>query len=111
MTLWYLILHRGCVGEWCRSLCAHILRVRYETPDEWRGLIKAQQETIRLPAFDRAIVSDAFKRGEKDGNNPRMVVQVSDIWCDESGYARACASPGAAIYFCRRDKMVDLDVD
>lgn len=78
ITSRYWTLHRGCAVEWCRSLCAHILRVRYETPDEWRGLIKAQQETIRLPAFDRAIVRDAFKRGEKNGNNPRMVVQVSD---------------------------------
>ena len=75
------------MGEWCRSLCAHILRVRYETPDEWRGLIKAQQETIRLPAFDRTIIKNAFKRGEKNGNNPRMVVQVSDRWYNQFGYA------------------------
>jgi hypothetical protein len=29
-----------------RSLAAHILRVRYETPEEWAGLLIAQDNTI-----------------------------------------------------------------
>lgn len=58
------------------SLCAQILRVRYETPSEWRGLIKAQQETLRLENFNPQVIADAYKRGEEAGNKPRLVVQV-----------------------------------
>ncbi|CAN0534647.1 unnamed protein product, partial [Ectocarpus sp. 12 AP-2014] len=57
-------------------LCVQILRVRYESPTEWRGLIKAQQETLRVEAFNPQVVSDAYQRGKEAGNNPRLVVQV-----------------------------------
>lgn len=59
-----------------RSLCVQILRVRYETPSEWRGLIKAQQETLRLERFNPKVISDAYQRGQKAGTKPRLVVQV-----------------------------------
>lgn len=58
------------------SLCVQILRVRYESPSEWRGLIKAQQETLRVERFNPQVVSDAYQRGKEAGNNPRLVVQV-----------------------------------
>lgn len=58
------------------SLCAQILRVRYETPSEWRGLIKAQQETVRVGNYNPQVVWDAFKRGQEAGNKARLVVQV-----------------------------------
>ena len=53
-----------------------ILRVRYETPSEWRGLIKAQQETLRVENFNPQVITDAYKRGDEAGNKPRLVVQV-----------------------------------
>ncbi len=58
------------------SLCVQILRVRYETPPEWRGLIKAQQETLRAENFNPEVIKDAYNRGLAAGNNPRLVVQV-----------------------------------
>lgn len=63
----------GCVNG---SLCVQILRVRYETPSEWRGLIKAQQETLRVENFNPQVIADAYKRGAEAGNKPRLVVQV-----------------------------------
>lgn len=58
------------------SLCAHILRVRYETLPEWRGLIKAQQETVRVENYDPQVIADAFERGQKAGNRARRIIQV-----------------------------------
>ena len=58
------------------SLCAQILRVRYETLPEWRGLIKAQQETVRVENYDPQVIATAFERGQKAGNRARRVVQV-----------------------------------
>lgn len=63
------------------SLCAQILRVRYETPSEWLGLIKAQQETVRVGNYDPKIIVDAFKRGQDAGNKARLVVQVQRVAC------------------------------
>ncbi|CAN0124837.1 unnamed protein product [Ectocarpus sp. 6 AP-2014] len=59
-------------------LCVQILRVRYESPSEWRGLIKAQQETLRVERFNPQVVSDAYQRGKESGNNPRLVVQLAE---------------------------------
>lgn len=61
------------------SLCAHILRVRYETLPEWRGLIKAQQETVRVGNYDPQVIADAFERGQKAGNRARRVIQVGKV--------------------------------
>lgn len=46
--------------------------------DEWRGLIKAQQESVRMPSFDPLVIRDIYKRGQEAGNEPRMVIQVGD---------------------------------
>ncbi|CAB1100843.1 unnamed protein product [Ectocarpus sp. CCAP 1310/34] len=59
-------------------LCVQILRVRYESPSEWRGLIKAQQETLRVERFNPQVVWDAYQRGKEAGNNPRLVVQLAE---------------------------------
>lgn len=61
------------------SLCVHILRVRYETPSEWKGLIKAQQETTRVGSYNPQVIVDAYKRGQAAGNKARLVVQVGAI--------------------------------
>ncbi|CAM9289999.1 unnamed protein product [Chrysoparadoxa australica] len=37
-----------------KTLCAHVLRVRYETPEEWSGLLDAQAETIDTRPIDEA---------------------------------------------------------
>ncbi|CAN0127872.1 unnamed protein product [Ascophyllum nodosum] len=60
------------------SLCAQILRVRYETLPEWRGLIKAQQETVRVENYDPQVIATAFERGQKAGNRARRVVQLAE---------------------------------
>ncbi|CAM9689873.1 unnamed protein product [Pylaiella littoralis] len=65
-------------GHGERSLCVQILRVRYETPSEWRGLIRAQQETLRVERFNPQVITDAYKRGDEAGNNPRLVVQLAE---------------------------------
>lgn len=67
------VLFACCVDG---SLCVQILRVRYETPSEWRGLIKAQQETLRVENFSPQVIANAYQRGEEAGNKPRVVVQV-----------------------------------
>ncbi|CAM9806230.1 unnamed protein product [Scytosiphon promiscuus] len=59
-------------------LCVQILRVRYETPAEWRGLIRAQQETLRVERFNPKVISDAYKRGQEAGTKPRLVVQLAE---------------------------------
>lgn len=59
-------------------LCVHILRVRYETPSEWQGLIKAQQETTRVANFNPQVILDAYKRGQEAGNKARLVVQLAE---------------------------------
>eukprot|EP00904_Undaria_pinnatifida_P005145 jgi/Undpi1/1760/HiC_scaffold_11.g05149.m1 len=59
-------------------LCVHILRVRYETPSEWTGLIKAQQETARVGNYDPQVIIDAYKRGQAAGNKARLVVQLAE---------------------------------
>lgn len=58
------------------SLCVQILRVRYETASEWRGLIKAQQETIRVAQYNPQVIADAYKTGQNAGNKARLIVQV-----------------------------------
>lgn len=75
------------------SLCVHILRVRYETAEEWRGLLKAQQETVRVSAFDPKVVADAYKRGRDAGNAARLVVQVSSSIATSRGSQRSARDP------------------
>lgn len=72
-----VLLHPAARGA-C-SLCVHILRVRYETPSEWQGLIKAQQETTRVGSYNPQVIVDAYKRGQAAGNKARLVVQVRAI--------------------------------
>jgi anthranilate phosphoribosyltransferase len=42
-------LFSDCLGEGARGMVASILRVRYETPDEYEGLLKSMQTTIEEP--------------------------------------------------------------
>ncbi|CAN0023564.1 unnamed protein product, partial [Discosporangium mesarthrocarpum] len=60
------------------SLCAHILRVRYETPDEWVGLVKAQEETLDANMFNPEDVKQAYTRGLENGREPRVLVQLAE---------------------------------
>lgn len=54
-----------------RSLAAYVLRVRYETLDEWYGLLQAQEETIDRIAFNPLAMEAA-------GTERKMIVQLAE---------------------------------
>ena len=47
-------------------MCAHILRVRYEEPAEWEGLIKAQGDTLTQKKKNRGAKEEMFGKGEAE---------------------------------------------